>query len=352
MRLYLSVDLVGSTAFKARFDKPDGQTSPNPRWVDQIKHFYREFPEYLSAHFQRLQNPTAAVDGEFCCPSVWKTIGDEIVFCCRLRSLDHLACCLSAFLLTLREYGEYLDQQEMRLDVKAYGWVAAFPAPNVTVEVHGRSDPKIREFDIPDETVEEAADARPGDFDFLGKAIDAGFRAGKFCSADSLMLSIELAYLASMAGKQGFLDQVNFQYGGRESLKGVINDRPYPLIFVDAERNRFRKDLRERERALTGSASAPSALKVFDFISDFMTDEKIEKPIIPLSYNSINGPVDLPKSYKNFADVWGRVSNEVSARREQEVQAEAPSAAEASGDIPPEVESALTATEREMSEKA
>jgi len=187
LRLFQSVDLVGSTAFKARHSSAEaGEISP--LWVTQIKHFYREFPRILASNFAKLKH------AEDCCkydkaPNVWKTIGDEIIFCVRLTSLEHLSVCTSAFIKSLEEYGRILEREGRALDVKGISWVAAFPSPNITVDLklalEGNDKPSSYGEQI-DEIDEKGADKDPHLYDFLGPQIDAGFRSGKLSSADTL----------------------------------------------------------------------------------------------------------------------------------------------------------------------
>lgn len=350
LRLFLSVDLVGSTAFKAKFGDPDPEKSPNPVWVDQIRHFYREFPEILSRNFAKAVSASTSGQATGLAPAVWKTIGDEIIFCCRLVDQEHLAACITSFMRTLSDYGGHLDQTNRPLDVKAYGWVAAFPSPNVTVEVYGRASASSPSPELPDEETEASADRTPREYDFLGKGIDAGFRSGRFCSADSLMLSLELAYLTAIAARERLLPQLEFEYSGRESLKGVINDRPYPLISVDAERNSSRRQVRERERTVSGQSRRPTPLQLIDFINAFMDDENIEKPLLQ-ARDAVGPNPDYPRTYLDFERNWRAVSKELESRR----ASEAISIEKDDGsvpDIPPELTAALDVAEKIASQQS
>jgi hypothetical protein len=240
LRLFLSVDLVGSTAFKAKFSEPDPEGSPNPVWVTVIQHFYREFPEIFSRKYGLAVDHAEIAGLKDNQPIVWKTIGDEIVFCCRLLSLEHVSLLLKSFIKTLAEYGDYLDTNHDQLDVKGNGWVADFPSPNVTVAIYKGSTGGDHAADspVPNEADELKADMHPRDYDFLGKSIDSGFRSGRLCSSDSFVMPLELAYLALHAEKAQILDGVKFIYLGRQMLKGVLNDRPYPIVALNVERKK------------------------------------------------------------------------------------------------------------------
>ena len=332
LRLFLSVDLVGSTAFKAKHGAPSldvERATPNPAWVDQIRHFYRDFPERVQRSYEKLDKP-ASLEKYNSAPQVWKTIGDEIVFCCRLSSREHLAACVRAFVGALEQYGQYLDSVGRLLDVKGYGWVAAFPSPNVTVVVSsGRQtaqpDPKVTP-EFPDEAIEVKADAIPSQFDFLGKEIDAGFRTGRHCSADKLSLSLELSWLLTSLRENVHVRGVEFAYHGRQELKGVLNSRPYPIFSIDVERNENRREVRVRERIVSGVRETPSALHIHDFLQSFFADEDIEFPALRrLEADQLEN--ELPANYREYQKNWTAIAEEIQRRWKNESDA-----ADAEGD--------------------
>jgi len=321
VRLFLSVDLVGSTAFKARMGDPlDAKSSPNPAWVQEMARFYRGFPDELERAFQNLAKPNdwdVAVQP----PKVWKTIGDEIIFCCRLDCFDHLALCVRAFTIALDKYGQKLDGLERPgLDLKGYAWVAAFPYPNVTVRVFEQNSLAATDPDLPDEKIEKQADNNPSAFDFLGKDIDAGFRMGKNSSASSLTLSIELAALLSTHGDRPPLDGVRFTYSGRQSFKGVMGGRPYPVIAIDVERSPTRRKLRHFERTLGGIDQLNHPIDVNAFALAFMLEEQMTLPWLKSTCTD-SIPPTLPYDYVVFSETWNEISKEILEREKSELAA-------------------------------
>ena len=66
-------------------------------------------------------------------------------------------------------------------------------------------------------------------FDFVGPLIDIGFRLSKFASLRKFVISADLAWLITAQGDAA----MPFHYDGRESLKGVLNDQPYPIFWID-----------------------------------------------------------------------------------------------------------------------
>lgn len=337
LRLFLSVDLVGSTAFKARFGEARDQENGHPIWVNQIRHFYREFPKFVTTRYER--TIIGAGEGydiyDDFGPSIWKTIGDEILFCCRLKSVEHLASCVRAFLAALDDYGRYLDAENIGLDVKGSGWLAAFPAPNISVEVSGGP---AGDQDQIDEEFEIRADQEPSKFDFLGKGIDSGFRAAKHAASDRFTPSVELAWLLCDAAHQMTFPH-NFAYHGRDVLKGVIENHPYPIISIDCERSVARREVREHERTITGESFA-SPMHLRNYLGAFMAQENIEFPALSRHGAAFDG--ELPRSYKEFKNAWEAVAEETEKRSQTELKSASPEA-DAAGGLPAALDVALDA---------
>jgi hypothetical protein len=301
VRLFLSVDLVGSTAFKSGAGKRRDEGELYPQWVTQIRSFYRQFPEHVEAKF----NETSA--GKWDCPAdtplhpqVWKTVGDELLFCCAVRDVEHLACCTSAFLEALKSYGQLLQDEEVELDVKGAGWIATFPGRNKAVNIFGRHAADIEE-DYPTEKGEASVDARPGDYDFLGTELDAGFRVAQNASADSFVSSVELAWLLARASHLNIFSG-KFSFRGRKQLKGVLGSRSYPLIDIETERSASRREVRARERLLINEPEA-NAVVLADYLCSFMNDEGIELPRLSLPNGSFTTDT-IPQSYLDFVAAW------------------------------------------------
>jgi hypothetical protein len=199
------------------------------------------------------------------------------------------------------------------LDVKGAAWVAAFPTPNITVPV---ADTYSEANDTSsglqtNEDLEAQAEKQPWQFDFLGKDIDTGFRIAKHSAADRLSLSVELAYLLASACAEGGRS-LRFSYSGRDTIKGVVRGRPYPLISIDTERRPSRREVRALERAMTGERDLdPHVLR--GFLEAFMVDESLMKPLLR-GHNQTTFVDDLPKHYRDFRDSWQADAKESAQR--------------------------------------
>ena len=244
---------------------------------------------------------------------MWKIVGDEILFCCRVNSMRHLSRCVTAFIEGFEEYGRSLEREGHYLDIKGAGWLCSFPAPNVTIAL----DDGPKSADQFDETFERFADENPRSVDFLGNGIDCGFRIAKHSATDRFIMSVELAWLLAEAGHRQIFKR-SFQYHGRDVLKGVIRDRPYPLVSIDTERSIHRREVRSREVQLLGAHDV-GHLAVRDFLFSFMQDEKIELP--HLSEEESNIPSEPPASYENFRNAWLTTVRELLERRSSENRA-------------------------------
>lgn len=294
--------MVGSTAFKS------GATSTkeaiNRFWVKQINHFYLDFPENFRRHYA-VKSPAAHDDAyRDLCPRLWKTLGDELILCGRIACHEHLAVVVSSFARALKDYGYYLDERDVRLDVKGSAWVAPFPEPNITIRSVGARGDATQEAasdEIPDEAFEADADLNPSGFDFLGRHVDTGFRVSRHARTDFLPMSVELALLLAEVSRRD-IEQFKFVYEGRSVLHGVLGDRPYPLFGLDMERSERRRAIRARERSLASRVDA-KVDDIWDFLRLFMEDEGIEAPVLSRDGRDVTPP-QLPASYVEFASMW------------------------------------------------
>ncbi len=267
LRLFLSADVVGSTAFKQQNKGSDPASRPVGRasaratdqtWLHVALAFYQNIEQrfretwhdYTSSHphddpdFERIAGEP---------PELWKTVGDEVLFTKLIEQPQQAIFCLHAWAATILEL-----QQEMRskhqLDLKACAWLTDFPIRNVEIALrHDVADSEnlLAEDDyfINNQIALEGyyRNRSAGRFlrDFIGPSIDTGFRLGQFASPRKLILSVELAYLVATEQARSADEERRygsgpwvtrpfvFKYDGRQVLKGVLGENPYPLIWLD-----------------------------------------------------------------------------------------------------------------------
>jgi len=193
LRLFLSADLAGSTAFK--------QNGEPVVWQKFFRNFYRQLPTIVIRHGrQQAENADLL--------KVWKLIGDEVVFSTELRDWSHAARCINVFRNALFEFRKATTfETEGRLDVKAAAWTAGFPVGNIRVE--------------PMDGLGE---------DYVGPGMDIGFRLVKAASPRRMLISVELAWLLTLPEEDNNI--ALFLSEGLE-LKGVAKGHAYPCIWLD-----------------------------------------------------------------------------------------------------------------------
>lgn len=188
LRLFLSADLAGSTAFK--------QASKPEEWQQFFRGFYEQLPTYVADYIRS----SGAKD-----LPLWKTLGDEIVFSTELSASADVLPCVAAFRSAVAAYRREI-RESPGLDLKCAGWTAGFPVGNLRVPLAG------------------------GGEDYIGPGMDIGFRLVKEAPPRRMHLSVELAYLLTIPELPGCPD-LFFDHG--LDLKGVGRGRRYPCIWLD-----------------------------------------------------------------------------------------------------------------------
>jgi hypothetical protein len=208
-RIFASVDVVGSTAFKQRSPENSG------KWANTFKLFFDEFPTTLRACFD---NMPVIADLKPAKPmSVWKFVGDEILFSAELESHEAAAHHVTAFRNAINEYTEQLRKKPelATLSLKGTIWGAGFPVSNAEVATElGEGKAVLR--------------------DYLGPCVDQGFRLCALADVRRIPLSVDIAY---MLATTLFRDSstLKLQCEEPKSHKGV--PQSYPHIWLDRRPN-------------------------------------------------------------------------------------------------------------------
>lgn len=243
LRLFLSMDIAGSTAMKGEinyqaladrvkytkrvldavqlpdhFDRLVDAGLPASKeefdWATILSYTFNDFHTAFSSGLQ------GKVDAHELYP--WKALGDELVYSFNIRTRETLSKILCHFLSTLRSFDHKLGCGG-KIRMKGTAWVAGFPIRN-------------REIDLPMPSVSFAGgDGKPVEFpypklDFLGPDMDVGFRLGKCSFPGMCVASLELV---DVLGVHVSSMQIRATHVGWERLKGVWGDRPYPIFWLD-----------------------------------------------------------------------------------------------------------------------
>lgn len=206
LRLFTSADLVGSTAFKA--------ARGDSCWAATFKEFFSGFPQFVEAAYADL-SPKLPECAERLKP--WKFSGDEILFWVELRNFSHAAAHVLALKCAIGKFAEAWAAKEVPLRLKATAWLAGFPVTNTEIYIGDESEDQAKTLD------------------FIGPSIDLGFRIAKFCDERRFVISADLALMLLDAVDALEIDRKHFHIHlhGRESLKGVIGNKPYPILWLD-----------------------------------------------------------------------------------------------------------------------
>lgn len=232
--LFLSCDLTGSTRFKQI------RSARKEPWQKAFLQFYREFP-------QRLANVQAEVPGaESIRFNLWKPIGDELIFTCRVESELEIYACIQVWKLVMTQYmKKHLDTEERKgLGVKGGAFLATFPGPDSRSSIPRTplveaADPDVV---VDNKRVTEMTPVPHADYllDYFGPSIDTGFRILSRCTARYMTVSLEVAYALLLADHDQSAEARNVDISdlvflGGEVLKGVWGEGEYPLFAIDVE---------------------------------------------------------------------------------------------------------------------
>jgi hypothetical protein len=198
--IFFSFDLVNSTFYKNR------ETS----WANTYSHFF----EYCKTQVRQYCFPKA---------QVWKMVGDEVLFYMPISDESEIKTAPDLVYQVLQESIKYIYEKypvsKGILSVKATLWAA-----NISDIDAGVNDGNIL---IKERFFDNYV------FDFLGPDIDIGFRISKYSLRGMLVVDAKLACLLTKLNTE--LDQNSISDLMRivsyEPLKGVWDDRPYPIVW-------------------------------------------------------------------------------------------------------------------------
>ncbi|MEM9717291.1 MAG: hypothetical protein AAF826_12320, partial [Pseudomonadota bacterium] len=218
---------------------------------------------------------------------------------------------LNAFVKSLHEYRDMLFKQGIDINVKGAGWLAAFPEPNRTVQLRVRTTGEA-ELLPTSEALEVSADSEPFEFDFLGKAIDTGFRVASNAQPGKLVLSVQLARL--LAGNRvdlGFAHDVRLDRP--IVLKGVNKNEPYPVLYIDTMDHLPTKKAKLLEREVLGESTVPVQNKLSEYLEAYCGVVGTEEIMLKTEDNSED--VQPPASYLKHKD---KISEHLLGERQRE----------------------------------
>lgn len=251
LRLFLSVDLVGSTAAKQKPNFPiseprrlfaDGGMAPP--WLSPIANFFGAFQEAFAREWRVFKNQNGAKLGISVAtdPSFWKANGDELIFVKELRDRREVLGCIDAWAKALKSIRPQLIKSN--LDVKATAWTAGFPVTNSELvflthpasdDVPFEDDSRLQQFDLLEKSYKVGSDKGEFVVDYIGPSIDTGFRLTSASTPRKFVVSVDVAYLLTTAQQppETVIDLLPIFFSGNTVFKGVLGGKPYPVIWLD-----------------------------------------------------------------------------------------------------------------------
>jgi hypothetical protein len=228
-KLFLSCDLTGSTAFKQRVN-----ADPSTPWQKVFLQFYREFPQQLYSQQTLLGFTNLSFD-------LWKAVGDELIFTCKVASEVEVFQAVEVWVATLRAFKSDNLDGHPQLGVKGGAFVGTFPGPDYESTIPLKPDIETSDKDVVLLNVEALSGRRAVTkylYDYFGPSIDTGFRVLSKCSDRYMTLSLEVAYalavLHNMPNRDGAqYERPDLMLLESLELKGVWGGKEYPLFAID-----------------------------------------------------------------------------------------------------------------------
>jgi class 3 adenylate cyclase len=205
--MFMSADVVGSTAFKAADESEKGAAS----WLAAFETLFRELPLIFIGKMAQW-----FIEEDDLPPSgVWKVMGDEVVFAALPQTIAQAQRITAAFYEAVASYDQRIAER-WPLRIRGCCWGAEIGERNRAIEI-----PEMF----------GGSEERPY-LDFLGPDIDIGFRLSAHSRPGEVILSPNLA--EALAAQEAQLD-LRFHHVGEAPLKGVCAGQPLPLVLVSVE---------------------------------------------------------------------------------------------------------------------
>lgn len=276
MRIFFSIDLVGSTAFKQIAGEDailakEGKGN-EPQWQSKILSFYKGFATDLSASLQDFKTQNTPQDAAHVTNALcfWKSLGDELLYTAVVTSPRQIGALMTVWLKAVQKYGTSLREQSA-LDVKSTAWVAGFPYKNREVifqtangepadfeNIADDTDASVLQYKLLNQWHGDPPDRAGLQLDFLGTSIDTGFRIASNSTPEKLCISVELALLLCSTQSSSVGESILIQYDGVQTFKGVLAGRSYPVFWVGVNTNNKLAAL--ERKLLFGTAEAKPGL--------------------------------------------------------------------------------------------
>ena len=338
LRVFLSVDLIGSTQFKIQQTYGDGtshqtygdgtshQTDEDAWWQNVLMAFYTDFQKEFLQNWREwvgVAQSWSEVDvGDE--PKLWKALGDELIFSKICIHENEIWGLIQVWRKTTNIFKQKWKYNALKFKTGAWlvgspvrNWEVAFlrePATDHELEI--MDDRQGYNFHLLSEYYDQS-NRRKIDIDFVGSNMDCGFRLLAKADERKFVISADLAYLLRSAHDKCFgkfkemsYPDVDYYFDGVQELKGI--DRygvQYPIIWLDSYKLDRDGDIAKYARSVDDLSDHKTVdLPKFDaFLATFLS-EMVGFPEIPYIHktNSDNGqfPAGHGEKIEKFRNVY------------------------------------------------
>lgn len=254
LRLFLSLDIVGSTEFK----HPRGAKAPSDgdSWVDPFLAFYRVSVDQMAVQWELVvEELKAAANGSNFFkfgkgPEFWKGAGDEVLFTKLVKSPLDAVAAVRSLILVMADIGRLFARNDRTkvLAVKGTAWLAGFPLNNTEIVLGAQNGPEVDDpltenYRLLAQLDKKSKQRGSYKVDYIGPSIDLGFRLCQRATPRRMMVSADLAWLVchvyrqvgnAGADKCPSLEKPKIGFDGRVALKGLLGGEAYPLFWIEA----------------------------------------------------------------------------------------------------------------------
>ena len=321
LRIFLSVDLIGSTQFKISQSYSDGPAKPHDDeswWPNVLMAFYTDFQKKFLENWDEFKslavNWSEIKIGEP--PKLWKALGDELIFSKICIHENEVWALIQVWRKTLVDFKSTWKFDLLKF--KSGAWVVGSPVRNW--EVAFLRQP-IDPIDLPlmDDRVAynlhllsqyyESENQKKIDLDFVGPSMDCGFRLLGKADERKMIVSADLVYLLRKSQahcEAKFMDHykpLKFYFDGVSELKGI--DRygvKYPIFWLDAFELSPESDVAKYAQSVDALADDNKPVadkKLKSFLDTYLSDMKgyPELPYITVSEGSAAAASAVPSDH-------------------------------------------------------
>lgn len=335
LKMFLSADIVGSTPLKQPFDLQE-PSSKSWFWAEIIEAFYQDMDDALKTAWETvaseisdalygsdaLQGNLKKIKSDYFGepPHFWKTVGDEVIFWKDMENDFQIWFTLCAWMEATDKVRRILREKGAKrgasLDLKCTAWVAGFPVRNTAILApHKRKSASENDL-FRTGTTEEISGS---DLDFIGPAIDIGFRISQWSTSYKFHVSLDLAYLLAitsldtsvsdtmntfMQGHSGNvvkqrIGRIKLSFEGTEYLKGVMGGLHYPRFWICSH---YPGSLDEVEHAISANSERPVTWEEVRSYSTKFYDERSKYIFRPF----INNPKSISHNHihDDYRKLW------------------------------------------------